>query len=253
MISFKEFKPKMSKILDFKNYQIHNWLIFIGLFIFLISFAMTVISFIFAAIEHKDLWTVFDKFTNQTNWIIFIYTIVYFFFPHKPYFKNDIFLLAATTYIFITFFGYNIIIVGIGQYPEAYKGTPIDIFIDIWKHIIAPLYFIVLAFFSFKERPNCFPKSYWYSLFISSLYPIVYLIYVVSIPFIMQTTSIDLNGNIIYSTYSVYEIATNTKENPMAWLYVFMTFFVILPIAFYIFWFLWKKLSNKLIEKNNKQ
>lgn len=254
---------------NFKSFKIHQWLCLACFVISLISFFCTICGFVFTALNHEDLWTVVDKFTNLSNWVVFAYCLIYTFFPNKKYFREDIFLIATITYIGFTFFGYNIILVWIGKYEEAYRGTFFQIFSDVWKHIVTPISFIIFAFYSMYERPWCIPKKKSKVLIICMIVPTIYLFYLSSAPFWIQepvrvfdsitgskVISI-IDGKIQYKTYSVYGWPTNTKDYPISWLFIAITYFVLLPgfiLGSYSVWYImWKHTYiNKLIQKDKE-
>lgn len=266
----KDFHDNQAKLSNnFKNFKPHQWFSFVTFIIALVSFACTIGGFVFTALDHEDLWTVVDKFTNLSNWLVFAYCTIYTFFPNKKYFREDIFLIATITYIGFTFFGYNIILVAIGRYDEAYRGTFFDIFSDVWKHIVTPISFLAFGFYSMHERPWCIPKKKTKVLFVCMIVPTIYLIYLSTAPFWIQepvrvydsatghkVISI-VDGKIQYETYSVYSWPTNTKDYPISWLFIAITYFILLPVfilgSYSVWYIMWKyTYINKLIEKDKE-
>ena len=100
--NFEEQKSEVvnpfSKLLSrIKNFKVYEWMNFIGMFLFLISFVWTIRDFV----NYIHLWTIrdfvnyihlgkpeaiffgiFDRFTNQSNWILFIFAFMYFWWPN---------------------------------------------------------------------------------------------------------------------------------------------------------------------------
>lgn len=118
----------------------------------------------------RDGFLSLDKFTNQTNILIFFFSLFYVFFPKHSFLKNDKFLIACITYIFITFFVYNLVsianAVAVIVAPKSIlawsytrigygsKATAFLLFIDLFKHLFNPIVFIVCGFFKFVYYPN---------------------------------------------------------------------------------------------------
>lgn len=254
---------------NFRTFKIHQWISFACFIVAFVSFGCTIAGFVYTALKHEDLWTVVDKFTNLSNWLVFAYCSIYTFFPNKRYFKEDFFLIATITYIGFTFFGYNIILVGIGRYDGAYRGEFFDIFSDVWKHIVTPICFLIFGFYSMYERPWCIPKRKVKLLVVCMIVPTIYLIYLSTAPFWIQEPIRQFNketglkeiliidNKIQYKTYSVYSWPTNTKDYPITWLFIAVTYFVLLPafiLGSYSVWYImWKHTYiYKLMEKDKE-
>ncbi|WP_027121824.1 DUF1600 domain-containing protein [[Mycoplasma] imitans] len=241
----------------------------IFLFVFVVNAIGLLLVFhgVFARLYNgRDGFITFDKFTNQTNILIFFFSLFYVFFSKHSFMKNDKFLIASITYIFITFFVYNLVSlsskiatfvapdsllaashtkVGYGSKPTIFL-----LFVDLYKHLINPIIFIVCGFYKFIYDPNLKLKKFTSYLIPIMIYPAIYCIYVMAIPFIYNR----LDG----TTYSVYNIATNTKDYPqVAFPMIFFLMFVLIPLTTYLTWFGAKKISHKyeqnVVIKNNQE
>ncbi|MDC4163020.1 DUF1600 domain-containing protein [Mycoplasma sp. T363T] len=229
--------------------------------IFLFVFFTNIVGFllvlhgIFAALYNgKDAFVVIGKFTNQSNVLLLIFSTIYIFFPKHSFLKNDKFLIACITYIFFTFFIYNTIsaVNAIGAvvspnsdlaasqkkigYALSKKGF--RLFVDLYKHLFNPVIFIICGFIKYIYDPNIRLQKYHQYLIPISIYPIIYSIYTSTIPFVYKTK----DG----TTYTVYDIATNTKDYPqVAYPVVAFLILIWLPLTCYLVWLGVNKISNK--------
>lgn len=243
----------------FKSYDIHNWFAFVGLFIFTITMCFTVVQFIEFVSGNLTAWRIFfgifDRFTYQSNWLLFLYTLLYVIKPNHQFFKNNKFLISTMVYIFFTFIGYNVVLVGI-SHDRGYIGESSAIASNVWLHIIAPLYFIFFGLITMYCKPNQEPNSFWSTLGTGMIYPTIYAIYLITIPFTFTDFRNNPdsypypNGHNLYDdqAYTIYGNATNTYNNPLSWAYISVMYFGFFPLSFALFYYSWKWL-NKLNKK----
>ncbi|MGL5591300.1 MAG: DUF1600 domain-containing protein [Mycoplasmoidaceae bacterium] len=231
---------------NYKKFDLVNYLCLFGVINAIIIICFTGYDFInYALTDRGDkVWFgIIDRFTTQSNWIVAAFFILYFFNPGFQIFKGNKFLVSTMGYIFFTFFGYNIILVLIsGGY--GYTGNAYDISSNVWWHIIMPLYFILFGLVKLWFRPDGEYKSFWSLLATGMIYPTMYTIYAITIPFIYK----ELNDSGEYVTYSVYGFATNTKDEPTSWAYVCALYFVFFPGSLALFYY-----YKNLVKKFNKK
>ncbi|MES3496885.1 DUF1600 domain-containing protein [Mycoplasmoides gallisepticum] len=239
----------------YKNQLTRSQKIFFFAFIVNAISVLLVFHGLFALLfKGRDGFLSLDKFTNQTNILIFFFSLFYVFFPKHSFLKNDKFLIACITYIFITFFVYNLVsianAVAVIVAPKSIlawsytrigygsKATAFLLFIDLFKHLFNPIVFIVCGFFKFVYDPNLKLKKFSSYLLPMMIYPAIYCVYAIVAPFIYKQE----NG----MTYSVYNVATNTKDYPQfAYPVVFFLLFVLIPVTTYLTWFGARKISKK--------
>lgn len=228
---------------NFKNFKWIDWL---G-FAFFIMYSITVVFFILdicLKLKYEGGyggWTTIDKFTVQSNILLWVYMLFYLFFRKHSFLKNNQWLLSNLVYIFFTFIGYNVILVGFAGY--GYVGNFFEIFENAWYHIICPLTFFIFGFCFFYFYKNQQPKSFWFSLLKQIIYPSIYVLYLITIPFLLVTPN---NTN-----YSVYGDFTNVRDHlPIALPVILGMWLIFFPVSHAIFYYSWI-LINK-IDKNKK-
>ncbi|QZX48995.1 DUF1600 domain-containing protein [Mycoplasma sp. E35C] len=202
-----------------------------------IGFALIIYAIIKSLMEKGQAFTRLDKFTNQSNVLLFIFSIFFVFFPKHSFMKNDKFLIATTVYILFTFIGYNFVLSPM-KLGYQVNDTPFEMFKDLYIHFFNPIIFIICGFIKFVYEPNINLKKYHDYLIPGYIYPFIYTIYSISIPFVFNTHE--------NQVYSVYKQATNIKDYPqIAWLIFSFNLFVYLPSSYFIIWFSAKKISQK--------
>lgn len=239
---------KKNNIIEyFKSFDVPRWFGFVGLFIFFISYGFTINSFITQLQQPNggvSIWFgIVDRFTNQSNWLLFVFTFFYVFYNKHQLLKGNGFLVSTMVYIFFTFIGYNVVLVGLAGY--GYTGTSLDIASNVWLHVLCPIYFIALGILHMVYNPNQEPKKFWKTFLLGMIYPTIYMIYIVTIPFV-YTSNVDALGNHI--TYSVYGSATNVKDSATSWAYILVMYLGFFPGSFWMFYGIWK-LINKYSKK----
>lgn len=262
----KKTNNPIQKIINyFKSYDLHNWVGLIGLLIFTVSMCFTINDFLRYVSKKDEAWKIFfgifDRFTNQSNWLLFFYMLLYVLCPKHQFFKGYKFLLATMVYIFFTFIGYNVVLVAIAkQKGYSLQNGVTSLVSNVWLHLLAPIYFIVYGYIVMYMNPNKEPVSFVKTLLPGMVYPTIYAIYLISIPYTfkdyrtnyeyyepIQAAMPDIDLSKV--AYSVYGSATNTYSNPISWAYIGVMYFGFFPGSFAIFYYSWKGL-NKL---NNKK
>ena len=249
--NFKEQKSEVvnpfSKLLSrIKNFKVYEWMNFIGMFLFLITFVWTIrdfVNYIHLNKPESIFFGIFDRFTNQSNWILFIFAFMYFWWPNHSFFKDNKFLISAMVYIFFTFIGYNVVLVGIAGGYGYDVNKPVDFVSNFWLHILCPIYFIVFGYIFMIQNKNKQPLKFHKLLLTGMIYPTIYAIYLVTIPFVYK-----LDGS---HSYTIYGSATNTAEYPISWAYICVMYFIFFPGSYAIFYYSWIGI-NKINKKENK-
>lgn len=249
------------KIKDyFKKYDLHNWVGLLGLFIFTVTMGFTINSFVKTLSTPGAGWKIFfgmfDRFTYQSNWLLFIYMVFYLIKPNHQFFKGNKLLVSVMVYIFFTFIGYNVVLVGISG-DRAYVGNATDVTSNAWLHIIAPLYFIFFGLTAMYCKPNQEPQSLIKTILKGMIYPTFYALYLLTIPFVFADyrNNPELYGNTGIApdgtplAYSVYGKSTNTFNYPTSYAYIFVMYLIFFPSSYCLFYFSWKGL-NKLNARN---
>ncbi|QZX48997.1 DUF1600 domain-containing protein [Mycoplasma sp. E35C] len=191
----------------------------------------------------KNGFTEADKFTNQSNILLLVFSIFFVFFPKNSVLKNDKFLISTIVYIFFTFFGYNFILNFTGRGFTNPINTLPRLITSVVLHLINPLVFIVCGFLKYLFEPLKEIKKFHSYLIPGMIYPILYLVYAVTIPYVYK-----INGQM--AGYSVYGFATDVVNNPkVAWPISLGMIFIYFPITFFLAWYGAKKISWSVIKK----
>ncbi|MDE6894113.1 MAG: DUF1600 domain-containing protein [Malacoplasma sp.] len=243
-VNLAETKNEQSKWNLLNLFKSFKWIDWLG-FAFFLMYSVTVVFFILdISVELSTNggyggWKTIDKFTDQSNILLWLYMLFYLFFRNHSFLKNNQWLISNLVYIFFTFIGYNVILVGLGGY--GYRGNFFEIFENAWYHIICPISFFVFGFCFFYFYQNQYPKVFWISLLKQMIYPTIYVIYLISIPFVLDYE--DSNGNINH--YSVYGDFTNVRDHLTIALPVILGMWLIFfPAAHAIFYFSWFGISK---------
>lgn len=223
------------------NNKVSFWYLVFGLLIQAVVLGFHVYSIV-ETFLYKDgnLWIHFlQYFTNQSNFLVTFFVIYYFISPKsKVFYKNNL-LIYTTAYIVVTFLVYNCILLP-SDLPHEALGWASSMF----KHTINPLYMVGLftMIVVFKKHDNRISKWYWSEIY-GLIYPTIYVIYAVILPFI--------------SNYSVYGTMTNLNPDliingvagstfNLVYIFgVYIAFAIFIPL----FWFI----LNKCVFKNNKK
>lgn len=249
-----EIKSSIKEKISFKNYNLHNWLSVLGLFVFGIGFIFSMVQIFLYLSGNNEAWKVFfgviDRFTYQSNWLLLVYVLLYVFKPNHNFFKDNKFLVCTMAYITFTFIGYNVLLVGIFKSASGYNGTELEIAINAWTHAVSPIYFLILGFVTMYYKQNQEPKNILKTVLKGMIYPSIYVSYLASIPFTFVDYRINPSNytdKVNTGAYSVYGSPTDTYSNPMSWLWiVLMYIFIGLVIVAYCY--CWKGI-NKINKK----
>ncbi|WP_052664060.1 DUF1600 domain-containing protein [Mycoplasmoides alvi] len=223
----------------FKSFSTIRWIFFSALFFFLTSFGLLINQIVDKLLQNQFLntpWTTIDKFTWQSNMLLLIFSIFFVFFPKHQFLKTDSFLISSLSYIFFTFFGYNFILTILeGGYPK----DPFDCFVSVWAHLVCPVVFMVSGILRFFLEPQTIKlRKFSRTLILGMIYPTIYVIYLSTIPFVFNTN----DGEV----YTVYNIATDTKNHPqIAWPAIASIYLIFFPLTFAGFYFSAKKIKIK--------
>lgn len=229
---FEKALPKEKKCLInyFKKFDKTRWMFFIAMWFFIVCFCFIIRDFVAAIQDNTPTnngWTSVDRFTYQSNILLLIYSVFAVFWPNHQFLRADKFLISNMVYIFFTFVGYNVILAPLGN---GYTGDGYAIGSSVWEHVICPVLFIFIGFIKMVWNPNAKLKSYWSTMLTGMIYPTVYLIYIASIPFVLNT----YGGK----TYSVYGSATDTLNNPsFAWPIIICMYLIFFPGSYAIFYY----------------
>lgn len=232
---------------NYKKFDWVNWLCLLGVLLGIVTMSFTSRDFILDALNSKGdkVWFgIVDRFTTQSNWLVVLFFFLYFFNPNFQIFKGNKFLLSTMVYIFFTFFGYNIVLVLISK-DRGYTGDPGSVASNVWVHIIMPLYFVFFGLVKLWIRPDGEYKSFLSTLATGMIYPTIYCIYLISIPFIYNQ---EIEPG-VFKTYSIYGNATNTKDNPTSWAYILVMYLVFFPGSFALFYY-FQKIVKKFKKAN---
>lgn len=258
---FEKALPKEKKCLInyFKKFDKTRWMFFIAMWFFIICFCFIIKDFVAALqanTKTNNGWTSVDRFTYQSNILLLIYSVFIVFWPNHQFLRADKFLISNMVYIFFTFVGYNLILAPLGS-GYKYTGNSYDISYGIgssvWEHVICPVLFIIIGFIKMVWNPNAKLKSYWSTMLTGMIYPTVYVIYIASIPFVLNTDGV-FNPDGQKVTYSVYGSATDTLNNPtFAWPIIVCMYLIFFPGSYAIFYYSYWGIQKHLGFKNKNK
>ena len=233
----------------FSTFDVPRWFAFSLLPMCLFFCGFVIYSFIFIANSETPELIFFgfiDRFTNQSNFLVVLFIFLFVFFPNHSFLKNNSFLISCMCYITFTLLGYNLVLILLGN--SGYFGDALEIFINLFVHMITPIFFIIFGIVTMVYRKNQYLKCTWKTMLNYMIYPAFYVVYVITIPFLF-TNFVNEKGE--HVTYSVYGNPTNVKDNPFAWIYICCAFFIFFPGIFYLYNYLWVFISKIMNKKNN--
>ncbi|WP_027121823.1 DUF1600 domain-containing protein [[Mycoplasma] imitans] len=171
-------------------------------------------------------FTAIGSFNNQTSVLLFIFSFVYVFAPKSTLLRNEKFLIFSMAYTLFNLFTGDIV----DGLVEQAKGTitlkPAVVASGIFLQIINPIIFFVCGFFRFIYNPIKDFHKFSSFLFYGMIYPIIYLIYVLTIPLVYHSPDKEI--------YSVYGIYSNTINNTATAIVIGLILtFVYYPASFY--------------------
>lgn len=230
----------------FKNYKFLDWFAF-TLFLMYSATIVIIIRNIVNDLHTNGFlggWSDIDRFTYQSNALLWVYMIFFIFFKKHVFLKENKWLLSNMVYIFFTFIGYNLILVPFGN--GSYNPADLYGFItNIWYHALCPVSYIIFGYLYFYYNKNQEPKSYWKTLPKFMIYPTIYVIYVSTISLVIEPS---FNGG---ETYTVYGKFTNLRDNLVISLPVILAMWLVFfPGSYAVFYYSWKAM-NKYCQKKN--
>ncbi|MCF0217698.1 MAG: DUF1600 domain-containing protein [Malacoplasma sp.] len=237
---------------SFKEYNWFDWYAFTLFFVYSLSVAFFIYDLITALLKPYGgyyAWTTIDKFTDQSNILLWFYMLFSIFFKKHSFLKNNQWLLSNLTYIFFTFIGYNVILVGFAGYQ--YGPDPYDAFSSVWYHVISPITYFIFGFLFFYLYKDKQPQSYWKSMLKQMVYPSFYVVYIMFIPFVMNTSGMVDNQGQPIGTYAVYGNFTNLKDKlPVALPVILGMWLIFFPASFAMFYYSWIGFNRSKLFKN---
>lgn len=240
----------------FKAFDIPRWTFFGCLFLFTLGFGLIINDFVVALMKNDyndNAWTAIDKFTTQSNMLLFFFTVIYVFFPNHQLLRKNKFLICTMAYIFFTFFGYNFILTFTeGKFLDdgtfvsgTYNGSSLAIFSSSITHALSPIAFIAAGFTKMYFDKNLQLDKFVKTVLPGMIYPTLYATYTASIPFVFNTHNPE-------KTYSIYGIATDTLNNPtIAWPIIVVMILVFFPGSIAMFYFSYKAIYKKMSKKRH--
>lgn len=229
-----------------------NWINLVALFGFLmftVSVIFIIISIV-STIEWNPINVFFrhiDMFTNQSNFLLWVFMLFFIFFPKHSFLKNNKFLIWTMVYIFFTFIGYNAILVPNGY---SYTGDAVTITSNVWRHILSPIYFLVFGFLFMFANPNKEPK-FLSTLFCGMIYPTIYVIYVIAVNYTFKIVGNNYDYSNVFPPddypsgyYTVYGSATDFQYTNIAWVYTIGILFIFFPGFYTVFYYIWKGMNK---------
>lgn len=271
-------KSIFSKYFNFKVYRAYDWLHLMLLPVNACIPFFIIATGITSAMMHQSaafLWfSNLDTWTHQSNSLVSVFVWLWFLKPKHAFFRTNSYLVWITTYIFITglYFNTFVILQATGHIKTinvdfsvvsktsslpnhiAYipkDQSPLAIFLvtsTIFLHLINPILFVTFGITKMMLAHKRVTKNYFLFLFFGLLYPTIYMIYLIYIPW----SGFQDNGKISYSTYGDF---TQTKYNPNTWLWfppLYVTFMVFGSIIWFFnycgfktTWRAWHKMWQK--------
>ena len=218
------------------------WNTFFCYFVFLITFID--IIFVFSIqdlnlynlkINNKTIiFDIFSYFTQLSNIACFLFMFCFVFFHNKIAFRNNTLMIAVSGYIFIvsTVFWSGIIAAGLW---DKYNGV-FGWLKTSWLHAVTPIFFItffITSSFINKSAPKPFKSVFG----ITTIYPVIYAIYVYLLPLITRVSIYgsltNLNPDMMMSN-GEFGSLWNMFYIPFMILYFFIVILIFWLIPFYI-------------------
>lgn len=182
-------------------------------------------------------FTTISSFTNQTSVLLFIFSFVFVFYPNNSLLKNERFLVFCMTYTLFTFLTGGIFQNLVDQTANRTNFSCASLASGIFLQIVNPIVFIFCGYLRFVFNP--IKKIRRYSKFIlpGMIYPIIYMIYVLTIPLVYKTPD-----NVVYSVYGNYTNVITNRTMAIT-IGVLMTF-VYFPGSFIFIIFFIRRFNN---------
>ncbi|MGL4647727.1 MAG: DUF1600 domain-containing protein [Mycoplasmoidaceae bacterium] len=173
----------------------------------LFQFAISVVAFLLmvftteAPINEPNgslMLGTYSYFTELSNLSTIVLMILLFMTGYRFFFKNNSFLLAVICYIAVTGIVFSaafglMIILYYNPFSETFPAVK-----SIWFHLVNPFFFVIYGAYVLKvsKQPLGETKSF---VIYSGLYPLIYTLYVYSLPF--------------FTSVSIYGFVTNLNAN----------------------------------------
>lgn len=247
-----------NQFFNFKTYRSYDWLhlvlLIINAFVPFFVIALAILSSVRKNSGAYFWFTNLDNWTQQSNLLACFFVFMAFFKPNHRFFKNHHFLMWVMVYLFVTFIFSNVYVIfqlsgllstQIGHNviqinPSSLGGiiyVPVNnsspaiffVFFSILMHLVNPLFFIVFGFLKMRLLKINYQTKLLYFLFYGSLYPMIYITYMIYIPWS------GFEDNYKNSSYSVYGPLTQTKYNHFTWLW-FIPLAAMFPISGWAVW-----------------
>lgn len=199
-------EQNIKNIFKFREYSSVRWWS-----LFFMLEALTTLGFvIFTAVPNdgdlKEIWFgSLQYFTQQSNILVCIFLICYWIDPQMWIFRRNRLLITLTTYISVTFIGYNFLILPgsliVGVDILVGKGTLIS---TIFMHVINPICMISLYSLICYHREAPINISRLKTILKGGLiYPCLYILYAAILPFVTNESVYgpftNLNPNFIWN------------------------------------------------------
>lgn len=182
-------------------------------------------------------FTAISSFTNQTSVLLFIFSFVFVFYPYNSLLENERFLILCMTYTLFTFITGGIFQNLVDQTANRTNFTTTTLVSGIFLQIINPIVFIFCGYLRFIFNPVKEIKSYSRFILPGMIYPIIYLIYVLTIPLVYKSPD-----NTVYSVYGNY---TNVvTDRAMAITTGVLMTFVYFPASFVLIIFFIRRFNS---------
>ncbi len=182
---------------------------------------------LFGATGGKGAWLdSFHFFTVQANVMVFFYLWAKWLMPSWKLFNSNTLLILIISYIVIVALGYNAVLL-----PDSIsKGdtnswSSTDWYLEILQHMIIPLLFLIYGIYIFHlsiyTRELKLMKSIGYGI----VYPTMYLIYALFLPFVSDIS--------VYGKFSNINIANGGDYTSYGFMFGFWILFIIFIALFW--------------------
>lgn len=162
----------------------------------------------------------FQYFTIQSNFLVLVFCVLYLLDKKKHFLTTNNLQIYITAYISITGLVYCGLLLPFGGGDSIFDNASFWIF-NVLAHVFVPLATVIVFFLQkyIKQTKQLYNilKTIGYGM----IYPVVYLIYAVILPFISNDKT-------------VYGFFTDLKSNPLAVLYIIAAA-VLFAIVIYLY------------------
>ena len=201
--------------------------------------------------DFSEIWFgSLNFFSQQSNFIVMSFMILYFFIPNNKMFRNNSFFLISVSYITITSFMFNVLLVPIGfalGIAQTVLADPIPVINTLMLHCVMPIYFILFFIFCYKTKTISYryEKNYWKYILYGSIYIVCYLFYVFIVPF--------CTDRVIYTQYSncnpnMYVVEkggeTGAYGNPL-YIFIFIAVYLVFVLSMSSYWLIMRRKAKR--------